>query len=150
MEAKPTDKTSVEKLVSTSRNSIAATNLNLTSGALSMPKGEPQSYCVAAAGTYRTGKEKDGNPVEGRFVVVGSSDFAANYALGFGGNRDFVMNILNWLSSDEDLISIRPKEPEDRRIQLTRNQMRMVRTVSQFVIPLLVIALGIVVWWRRR
>ncbi len=150
MEPRPTDKTSVEKLVSTSRNSIAATNLNLASGALAMPKGEPQSYCVAAAGSYRTGKEKDGNAVEGRFVVVGSSDFAANYALGFGGNRDLVMNMLNWLSSDEDLISIRPKDPQDRRIQLTREQMRMVRTVSQFLIPLAVIALGIVVWWRRR
>jgi len=82
--------------------------------------------------------------------VVGSSDFAANYALGFGGNRDLVMNMLNWLSSDEDLISIRPKDPEDRRIQLTRSQMTLVRTVSQFVIPLVVIALGVVVWWRRR
>lgn len=150
MEPKPTDKSSVEKLVSTSKNSIAATNLNLASGALAMPKGEPQSYCVAAAGTYRTGKEKDGNAVEGRFVVVGSSDFVANYALGFAGNRDLAMNMLNWLSSDEDLISIRPKDPEDRRIQLTRDQMRWVRAVSQFVIPLVVIALGVVVWWRRR
>lgn len=150
MEPKPTDKSSVEKLVSTSKNSIAATNLNLVSGALAMPKGEPQSYCVAAAGTYRTGKEKDGSAVEGRFVVVGSSDFVANYALGFGGNRDLAINMLNWLSSDEDLISIRPKDPEDRRIQLTRDQMRWVRAVSQFVIPLVVIALGVVVWWRRR
>lgn len=150
METTSADKTTVEKLVFTSRNSIAATNLNLASGTLAMPRGEPQSYCVAAAGTYRTGKEKDGNSVEGRFVVAGSSDFAANYALGFGGNRDLFMNMLNWLSSDEDLISIRPKDPEDRRIQLTRNQMRLVRSVSQFVIPLVVIALGVVVWWRRR
>ncbi|MGQ9916131.1 MAG: GldG family protein [Bryobacteraceae bacterium] len=150
METNSANKTTVEKLVFTSRNSIAATNLNLASGTLAMPRREPQSYCVAAAGTYRTGKEKDGNAVEGRFVVVGSSDFAANYALGFGGNRDLVMNMLNWLSSDEDLISIRPKDPEDRRIQLTRNQMRLVRSVSQFVIPLVVIVLGVVVWWRRR
>ena len=26
---------------------------------------------------------------------------------------------MNWLSSDEDLISIRPKEEEDRRVTLT-------------------------------
>lgn len=150
LEAKPADKTSVEQLVSTSKNSIAATQLNLSAGALQMPKGETQSYCVAAAGVYRTGKQKDGNNVEGRFVVAGSSDFIANYALGFGGNRDLIMNMFNWLSSDEDLISIRPKDPEDRRIQLTRSQMNMVRAVSQFIIPLAVIALGVLVWWRRR
>ena len=36
--------------------------------------------------------------------------------------------MMNWLSSDEDLISIRPKEPEDRRINLTRAQFLMLRS----------------------
>ena len=115
-----------------------------------MPKGDPQSYPIAAAGTYRTGQQKDGNTVDGRFVVVGSSDWVTNYALGFGGNRDLVLNMLNWLTNDEDLISIRPKDPEDRRIQLTRSQMLVVRSVSQFLIPLGVILMGILVWWKRR
>ncbi|MBI4891717.1 MAG: GldG family protein [Acidobacteria bacterium] len=150
LEAAPGANTSVEKLISTSDNSIAATNLNLTTGSLQMPKGDTKSFTVAAAGSYRTGQQKDGNNVEGRFVVVGSSDFTANYALAFGGNRDLSLNIINWLSSDEDLISIRPKDPEDRRIQLTGGQMMLVRTVSQFVIPLIIIALGLMVWWRRR
>lgn len=150
LEVKPTDKTSAEKLVSTSDNSIAATNLNAASGEIAMPKGDTKSYTVAAAGTYRTGKQKDNNNVEGRFVVAGSSDWISNYALGFGGNRDLVMNMVNWLSNDEDLISIRPKDPEDRRIQLTGGQMLLVRLVSQFVIPLVVIIFGIMVWWRRR
>ncbi len=154
MEAAPGANTSVEKIVSTSANSLAATTLNLTGGALQMPKGDPQSYTVAAAGTYRTGQQpvgdKAGNNVEGRFVVAGSSDFVSNYALGFGGNRDLALNMLNWLSSDEDLISIRPKDPEDRRIQLSRGQMTLVRAVSQFVIPICIIALGLMVWWRRR
>lgn len=150
LEVKPTDKASAEKLISTSESSIAATNLNAASGEISMPKGDTKSYTVAAAGSYRTGKQKENNNVEGRFVVVGSSDWISNYALGFGGNRDLVMNMLNWLTNDEDLISIRPKDPEDRRIQLTGGQMLMVRLVSQFLIPLFVIILGIMVWWRRR
>ncbi|MGC4050440.1 MAG: hypothetical protein QM757_13765 [Paludibaculum sp.] len=60
------------------------------------------------------------------------------------------MNMINWLTNDEDLISIRPKDPEDRRIQLTGSQMLMVRMVSQFLIPIFVIVFGIMVWWRRR
>jgi ABC-type uncharacterized transport system involved in gliding motility auxiliary subunit len=61
-----------------------------------------------------------------------------------------VLNAINWLASDEDLISIRPKAPEDRRVTLTRAQMNWVRLSSQFLLPLLVIFGGVTVWWRRR
>ena len=60
------------------------------------------------------------------------------------------MNMMNWLSSDEDLISIRPKEPEDRRLTLSRAQMTTVFYSSVIVLPLLDRAAGLGVWWRRR
>jgi len=60
------------------------------------------------------------------------------------------MNMMNWLSSDEDLISIRPKEPEDRRLTLTSRQMKTVFYTSVIFLPLLALASGIGVWWRRR
>ncbi len=74
----------------------------------------------------------------------------ANYILPFNGNRDLVMNMMNWLSSDEDLISIRPKEPEDRRLSLNRRQMSTVFYTSVVGLPLMVVLAGIGVWWRRR
>ena len=84
------------------------------------------------------------------FVVVGSSGWAANNLIRFNGNRDLFLNMMNWLSSDEELISIRPKEPEDRRISLTQRQMKTVFYTSVLGIPLLVVAGGVWVWWRRR
>jgi ABC-type uncharacterized transport system involved in gliding motility auxiliary subunit len=57
---------------------------------------------------------------------------------------------MNWLSSDEDLISIRPKEPEDRRINMNRAQFAWLRFVSQFGLPAIVVIGGVMVWWRRR
>jgi ABC-type uncharacterized transport system involved in gliding motility auxiliary subunit len=57
---------------------------------------------------------------------------------------------MNWLSSDEDLISIRPKEPEDRRIIMTEAQKRWMIITSQFLFPLAVVIAGFSVWWRRR
>lgn len=144
--AKPTDKTSVEKLISTSDSSVATTQLASLSQKIDPSKLEAKSYDVAAAGSYRTGTPNE----EGRFVVVGSSDWIANYALRFAGNRDLFLNMMNWLSNDEDLISIRPKDPEDRRIELTRNQMYLVRVTSQFLIPLGVILAGVFVWLKRR
>jgi ABC-type uncharacterized transport system involved in gliding motility auxiliary subunit len=57
---------------------------------------------------------------------------------------------MNWLSSDEDLISIRPKEQDDRRITMTQSQFSWVRATSQFLLPLVVVVFGASVWWRRR
>ena len=83
-------------------------------------------------------------------MVVGSSSWAANQFINFNGNSDLALNAINWLCSDEDLISIRPKPPEDRRITLTGAQLNGVRLTSQFALPLLVIVVGISVWWNRR
>jgi ABC-type uncharacterized transport system involved in gliding motility auxiliary subunit len=58
--------------------------------------------------------------------------------------------MMNWLSADEDLISIRPKEPDDRRLTMTRNQMTLAFYSSVLAIPLLILASGISVWWKRR
>ena len=83
-------------------------------------------------------------------MVVGSSSWVANSYLRIAGNRDLILNMMNWLSADEDLISIRPKEPEDRRLNMTRNQMTLVFYASVLAIPLLILAAGLSVWWRRR
>jgi ABC-type uncharacterized transport system involved in gliding motility auxiliary subunit len=87
---------------------------------------------------------------EGRFAVAGSTDFLANAILGFNGNKDLFLNMVNWLSSDEDLISIRPKDPEDRGVNLSMAQMRLIGYLSLVFVPLMVIASGLSVWWKRR
>jgi ABC-type uncharacterized transport system involved in gliding motility auxiliary subunit len=49
-----------------------------------------------------------------------------------------------------DLISIRPKEPEDQRLFLTRDQQSGVAWLSLVLLPGVFVVLGIAVWWRRR
>ncbi len=147
VEVKSGDKTTVDKLFSTTANSYATSNMNISGEIQIDPKKDKKGpLTLAAAGTYRTGKEN----VQGRFVVVGGSGFAANNILRFNGNRDLAMNMFNWLTSDEDLISIRPKEPENRPLSLSRAQMNRVFYFSLLFIPLAVIGAGVGVWWRRR
>lgn len=137
----------VEKLFSTSANSYATTNLNLSKGgAISIdPKTDKKGPFVIGAAGSLTGAGKP------RFVVVGSSGWVSNSILGAPiGNRDLFLNMINWLSADEDLISIRPKDPEDRRINLTQRQMAMLFYSSVVFLPLIVIAFGFTVYWRRR
>lgn len=146
LEIKDTGKTSVQKLFATSGGALATTDLSSASINLADPRNKRGPFNLAAAGTYDTGAKNS----QGRFVVVGSSTWATNRFIGFNGNSDLALNAINWLSSDEDLISIHPKPPEDQRITMTRAQLDTVRATSQFALPLVVVILGSFVWWKRR
>jgi ABC-type uncharacterized transport system involved in gliding motility auxiliary subunit len=87
---------------------------------------------------------------ETRIAVIGDSDFAANGVLGTGGNRDMALNIVNWLAQQENLISVRPRDPEDRRVTLSAGQDRMIFWFTVLIIPGLILVGGIHTWWRRR
>jgi ABC-type uncharacterized transport system involved in gliding motility auxiliary subunit len=87
---------------------------------------------------------------EARVVAIGDADFASNQLLGFQGNQDFLLNVVAWLAQDKDLISIRPKEPDDQRMYLTQQQQQNVSWLALVVLPGLCVVLGIASWWRRR
>jgi ABC-type uncharacterized transport system involved in gliding motility auxiliary subunit len=143
LEVKNGDKTSVEKLFSTSDSSFATANL-ASNEIKPSPNDKKGPLVLGAAGTY------NGSGDKGRFVVIGSSLWCSNSFLRFAGNRDLFMNIFNWESSDEDLISIRPKEPEDRRLNMNARQVTMVFYTTVILIPLFIILAGVSVWWKRR
>lgn len=146
LDTKSADKAKVEKLFSSGPSSVATTSLAAQSVSMDDPKNKKGPFTLGAAGTYETGKPNN----QGRFVVVGNSGFVQNYFLRFNGNRDLTLNAMNWLSSDEDLISIRPKEPEDRRLSLTGAQLRLFFYLCVIAMPLLMILSGIATYMRRR
>jgi ABC-type uncharacterized transport system involved in gliding motility auxiliary subunit len=92
----------------------------------------------------------DGQKPETRIAVFGDSDFASNGSLGIRGNRDLFLNAVNWLAQQENLIAIRPKDPQDRRITLTQDQHQRIFWLTVFIIPGLILFTGIQTWWRRR
>ena len=96
------------------------------------------------------GSKTDQRPPESRFVTIGDSDFAANYAIRIQGNEDLFMNTVNWLAQQENLISIRPKPPSDSHLTITARQANAVLLMSLLVIPALVFGTGVYTWWRKR
>jgi len=102
---------------------------------------------VAVTGTI---SGAGGDKKEGRFVVLGTSLIAANSFLNFQSDRDFVMNSVDWLSADEDLISIRPTPPEAQHLTMNEEQMRRLFIMGVLGIPIIIITLGVLVWWQRR
>jgi ABC-type uncharacterized transport system involved in gliding motility auxiliary subunit len=149
--------------IETSPRSWAETDIKglLTSGEVTLDenKGDKKgpitigSAVTAAAGNApapKPGDDPNAPKPETRVVVLGDSDFASNNILGVQGNRDLFMNIVGWLSQQENLISIRPKEPDDRRITMTSTVQTNVTILSLLIIPGLVFASGVYTWWRRR
>jgi ABC-type uncharacterized transport system involved in gliding motility auxiliary subunit len=138
-------KSPAEKLFSSTADSYSLVNPKppITDATLAGAKKGP--FVLGAAATIGTGSNA------GRIVVVGSSNWMANNIMSAPiGNRDLALNMMNWLTSDTDLISIRPKEPEDRRLHVTGRAIQYMFVSSVILFPLVVILSGVSVWWKRR
>jgi ABC-type uncharacterized transport system involved in gliding motility auxiliary subunit len=152
-----------QKIVETSKSSWGETNLKSLTGGQPAKLDEADkagpvalASAVAAAGAAPpppADPAKPGDtpkPAETRVAAFGDSDFASNGALGVAGNRDLFLNTVNWLAQQENLIAIRPRDAEDRRITLTADQERRIFFLTVLIVPGLVLLAGVQTWWRRR
>jgi ABC-type uncharacterized transport system involved in gliding motility auxiliary subunit len=155
-----------QSFVQTSARSWAETDLasleNLDTISPEPEKGDiagPVSLAVAV--TVPVEKTADAKPAaaapaadekkaETRVVAIGDSDFVVNQYLRVApGNTDLFVNTVNWLSQQENLISIRPTDPKDRRVTVGANQMLVVKSMI-LIVPAAVIATGIITRRRRK
>jgi ABC-type uncharacterized transport system involved in gliding motility auxiliary subunit len=90
------------------------------------------------------------NDREQRIVVVGNGAFLANSFAGNGGNVDLGVNMINWLSNEENLISLQPRASKDSKLNLSRIQLNVISIVFLLGLPVSVATIGGVIWWRRR
>jgi ABC-type uncharacterized transport system involved in gliding motility auxiliary subunit len=87
---------------------------------------------------------------EQRIVVVGNGAFLSNTFAGNGGNVDLGVNMINWLSRDDKLITLQPRAAKDSNIVLSKNQLTLISASFLFGLPLLLAGMGGYLWWRRR
>ncbi len=146
LDMKNGDNTTVEKILGSADRTFSTTNLTSNQISMDDPKNKKGPFVLGVAGTY-----KSSDPAKsGRFVVIGSASFLENGYIGLESNRDLAVNAINWLSSDEDLISIRPKEAEDRRMNMRQSQLNVFQWTVLVGIPLIIIAMGIAIYVKRR
>ncbi|MBD2252798.1 GldG family protein [Nostoc parmelioides] len=97
-------------------------------------------------------EEKPEKPAtESRLVVIGNSEFVTNTIFQQQLNGDVFLNSVTWLSQqDQQPLSIRPKEPKNRRMNLSTSQANLLTLSSLFVLPLLGLVTAAIIWWKRR
>ncbi len=97
-----------------------------------------------------------------RLVVIGNSNFISNGTLNaritVGGQQQRIQsgngmlfgNMLHWLAGQETLIAIPAKPADTRYVILTAEQTALVFWSSFLLMPLAILIIGALVWWRRR
>jgi ABC-type uncharacterized transport system involved in gliding motility auxiliary subunit len=87
-----------------------------------------------------------------RIIVYGDSEFARNRFIDYLGNRDLVVNTVNWLAREERLMAPRPRrmQPGKRILFISQGELSTLFIAAVLVLPGLFLATGMAVLLRRR
>lgn len=122
-----------------------------------------ESY-AKAAGLNMTSTEKEDGDTDGPFHVgavaegtgklfwVTSDSLLDSYinSAVSGANGDLFLNALNWMGGQEESISIRAKSLDSTGLTVTQGESSMWSIIMIGVIPAALVAVGIVIWIRRK
>lgn len=88
---------------------------------------------------------------QSRIVVFGDADFATNYHFFNYGNGDILVNSIDWAAGQEGLIDLTPRQTTQRFVvPPTALAQRVIMLVTVFLIPGIVVVLGVRTAWERR
>jgi len=85
-----------------------------------------------------------------KIVVIGDGDFLSNTYSGNGGNIELGLNILNWLSNDEQLLQIPVIAAPDKHLNLSTTTQAIIAIVFFGLIPLCFASWATFIWFKRR
>ena len=109
----------------------------------------PTPYVLAVAAEGELPGAAAGAP-RMRAIIVGDGDFASNSFLPYLSNGDLAMAMVRWLVREERTTTVATRIPVPPMILLSGAQMKAVFLLVEVALPLAVLALGAIVWWRRR
>jgi len=99
---------------------------------------------------FKADSDLNTNNTKAKIVVFGSSEFINNTYLSVSGNRDLILNTISFLAQQGELISIRAKDKSFEPLFMSKIQGRMLFIIPTVFLPLLVLAIAIMVFVRRR
>jgi ABC-type uncharacterized transport system involved in gliding motility auxiliary subunit len=145
------------KLLSTTNQSWLETNLSQGAQILKDPS-DPAGPVTIGVAVNNTSKDKNDKKSSMRIVAFGDSDLGTNLltrpeqgkTIYAPGNMDLIVNSINWLSAQENLINITPKDKTNPPLTLTTAQSQQIFYLVLIVMPAVFLILGVIVWRIRR
>lgn len=101
------------------------------------------------SGKKSSSNNKSKSDIKQRIVILGDGDFLSNTYIGNQGNRDLGVNIFNWISHDDNFISIPSKIAIDTKITLKQQSWWIIALVLLIIMPLLLVITGLTIWRKR-
>lgn len=144
LNAESNQKISAQVIAKTSEYSWSETDLELFADGEAVFNSDEDK--VGPLGVAAIAGLRDG----GRIAAYGSDDIVSNLFIEFSGNRDLLLNTVNWLTKDESFISIRPKVGKEGKINITPGQINFLQFFTIVGLPGIVMLVGIIVWLKRR
>ncbi len=93
-------------------------------------------------------EKKSGDNVS-KVVVFGDSSWLSNASFKYPAHRDLSLNSLGWLTGQETNVSIRPRQLRSSVTPIGTGAFKTLLQVG-FIVPELLILMGLFVWLRRR
>ena len=145
------DTRSIELLSTTNSYStstaLVKTSEKSTSTLIKTGEERTGAFTIAASGSYQAGTEVS------KLFLTGSSDNLTDEAITTYGNGGgaIVIRALNWMYASENAGDLIPaKEYNTDVISITQSQAITIMVVLMGVIPVAVVAVGLIVWLKRR
>jgi ABC-type uncharacterized transport system involved in gliding motility auxiliary subunit len=113
------------------------------------PAKDKPGPIVIAAGADLSGNF-GGTVRRSRVVAVGDVDWATNAYVGQAGNAALFVQAMDWLTLEEDLVSVSPNLPRLRALELSDARTRYARLLTGGLVPMLFLLFGALVWALRR
>jgi gliding motility-associatede transport system auxiliary component len=136
-------------LVQTSDQSWGAADLQAVANGFSTGRF-PALGAKDAKGPLTVAVQAENSQTKARLIVFGCSSFAINAMSRQPGNLDLFLNAANWLAEQESQITIRAKPFETRQLIPSVRMTIQVLGISVILMPLAVLVVGAIVWWKRR
>ncbi|WP_153979818.1 GldG family protein [Paenibacillus xylanilyticus] len=144
--SKEQEKYTLSPLIQSSDDSYGETNIE---GLLQNETANDPDQDIQ--GPVELGYAADTTEGKPKAVILGSSIFMQDSEIGNGGNRDFILNTVNYLSEKEDGLTIPPRVQAGYEVAyLNGEQARTIFFAAIVGFPLIFVIIGVFLWWRRR
>ena len=128
-----------------SENTWAESNLAEPEITFNSQEDIPGPLNIAIALTRKTSESNS------KMVIFGNGTFATNGWFQQQLNGDIFLNSIDWLTGEaEQILTIRPREQTNRRINLSALQAGTISWLAIRIMPLLSFAIAGIIWWQRR